>query len=103
MHLGDSSFGVDWLADEVGVSRRHLRRRLEAVVGEAPAELIRRLRLERASQLLAAGSGTVAEVAYSVGFKSPSHFSAAFRKAFGISPSEHIDRAENPPPDSLPG
>ena len=82
----------------MGVSRRHLRRRLEAVVGETPAELIRRLRLERASQLLAAGSGTVAAVAYSVGFKSPSHFSAAFRKAFGISPSEHIEKAENPPP-----
>ncbi len=90
MHLGDSSFGVEWLADEVGISTRHLRRRLEALTGEPPADLIRRLRLERASQLLNAHAGTVAEVAYIVGFKSHSHFSAAFREAFGVSPSEHV-------------
>ena len=96
-HLGESNFGADRLADEVGMSRRNLTRRVEAVAGAAPAELIRRLRLERASQLLAAHAGTVAEVAYSVGFKSPSHFSAAYRKAFGISPKEQAERTDELP------
>ena len=92
-HLGDNAFSVDWLADEVGLSRRQLERNLEAVAGETPAELIRRLRLEQASQLLRSHAGTVAEVAYAVGFNSASHFAKAFRKAYHESPSEHIAQA----------
>jgi CheY-like chemotaxis protein len=88
-HLGDSDFGVELLADEVGISVRHLRRRVEEATGEPPAELIRRFRLERARQLLEANAGTVAEVAYQVGFRSASHFSAIFRETYGVSPSEH--------------
>jgi AraC-like DNA-binding protein len=89
-HLGDTDFGGDWLADEVGLSRRQLERRLEATLGESPAALIRRLRLERASQLLRARAGTVSEVAYSAGFASPTYFARAFRKAYGESPTEHM-------------
>jgi transcriptional regulator GlxA family with amidase domain len=88
-HLGDSNFSVDWLADEMGLSRRQLERNVQTVTGQSPADLLRSLRLERASQLLRAHAGTVAEVAYSVGFKSASHFSNAFSRAFGVSPSEY--------------
>jgi transcriptional regulator GlxA family with amidase domain len=45
------------------------------------------MRLERAAQLLAAGSGSVAEIAYSVGFKSVAHFSNSFNEHFGVRPS----------------
>jgi AraC-like DNA-binding protein len=51
--------------------------------------MIRRFRLERASQLLRARAGTVSEIAYSVGFTNPAYFARAFRKAFGEAPSEH--------------
>ncbi|HEY5565257.1 MAG TPA: ATP-binding protein, partial [Rhodothermia bacterium] len=88
-HLGHANFGGDWLADEVGLSRRQLERKMETILGESPAALIRRLRLERASQLLRARAGTVAEIAYSVGFTNPAYFARAFKKAFGESPSEH--------------
>ena len=91
-HLGDSTFHVNRLADEVGLSRRQLTRRVKALTGEAPSELIRRMRLERAADLLAARAGTIAEVAYAVGFKTPAHFSTAFREAYGLSPSEHIEK-----------
>jgi transcriptional regulator GlxA family with amidase domain len=49
--------------------------------------LIRRLRLERAAQLLEARAGSVAEIAYSVGFKSVAHFSNRFYDHFGVRPS----------------
>ncbi|MGD8414551.1 MAG: ATP-binding protein [Candidatus Latescibacterota bacterium] len=88
-HLDDPNFGGDWLADKVGLSRRQLERRLDAVLGESPAAMIRRFRLERASQLLRARAGTVSEIAYSVGFTNPAYFARAFRKAFGEAPSEH--------------
>jgi transcriptional regulator GlxA family with amidase domain len=88
-HLGDSNFSIDWLADEMGLSRRQLERNVQTVTGQSPADLLRGLRLERAAQLLRAHAGTVAEVAYSVGFKSPAYFSTAFGKVYGESPSEH--------------
>jgi DNA-binding response OmpR family regulator len=93
-HLGDGAFNVDWLAEEVGASRRQLERKIKAVVGEPPATLIRRLRLERASQLLRAQIGTVAEVAYTVGFNSPVQFAKAFRKVYGVSPAEYVKESQ---------
>jgi DNA-binding response OmpR family regulator len=92
--MGDSNLTVDWLADEVGLSRRQLHRRVEAVSGQSPGNLIRRLRMERASQLLRAKAGTVSEIGYAVGFRSPAHFSKAFRQAWGESPTEHMRRTE---------
>lgn len=89
--LGDSTFGVDQLADAVGLGRRQLTRRVRALTNEAPGTLIRRMRLERAAQLLKARAGTVSEIAYAVGFQSPSHFSVAFRDTYGTSPSDFFE------------
>jgi transcriptional regulator GlxA family with amidase domain len=89
--LGNTSFNVEELADEIGLSRRQLTRRVKSILGEAPSDLIHRMRLERAVELLEVGSGTVSEVAYRVGFKSASHFGAAFKEAFGHTPGEHIE------------
>ncbi len=97
-HLGNTEFNVDWMADEVDLSRRQLERRLESITGEAPANLVRRLRLERASQLLRARTGTVSEIAYAVGFRSATHFSRIFKEAFGEPPSQHgteLERADS--------
>jgi signal transduction histidine kinase/ligand-binding sensor domain-containing protein/DNA-binding response OmpR family regulator len=92
-NLGDETFNVERLAQEVTHSRGHLHRRLRDLAGETPSDLIRRIRLERAAQLLEAGAGTVAEVAYSVGFKSVAHFSNAFRDRYGVRPSGWRERA----------
>jgi len=88
-HLTESEFGVAELAEHVFLDRSHLFRRTRELVGETPSDLIRRLRLERAAQLLKEGAGNVAEVAYAVGFQSLSHFSRSFREAHGVSPSEY--------------
>jgi transcriptional regulator GlxA family with amidase domain len=90
-HLGDSTFTTDRLADALGLRRRQAERRVQEVTGETPPALLRRLRLERASQLLRARPGSISEVAYTVGFKSPSHFARVFRARYGASPSEHIE------------
>ena len=91
--LGDSTFSTDRLGDEVGLSRRQVERRVKAFTEQTPPELMRHLRLERAAQILEARPGSIAEVAYAVGFKSPSHFSATFRKVYGHSPTEHVVNA----------
>ena len=91
--LGDSNFNTDWLASEMNMSRRQLERKVKALTQKTPAELMRQLRLDRAANILKARPGSIAEVAYAVGFKSPAHFSVAFKKSFGFTPSEHIDNA----------
>ena len=88
-HIGDGAFGVEDLAREVGVSRSLIQKKLTALVGEPPGELIRRFRLNKAAELIEQKWGNVAQIAFEVGFNDPSHFAAAFRKQFGVSPSEY--------------
>jgi signal transduction histidine kinase/ligand-binding sensor domain-containing protein/CheY-like chemotaxis protein len=88
-HLADSNFGGDWLAEEVGLSRRHLNRKLERLTNLSAAGYIRMMRLERAAQLLEQRAGTVSEIAYRVGFNSPAHFSRLFQQVFGVAPSQY--------------
>ena len=86
-HFAEPEFGVAELARQLFLDRSHLFRRTRELLGETPSDLIRRVRLERAAKLLVEGAGTVAEVAYGVGFQSVSHFSQAFREVYGVSPS----------------
>ncbi|GJG87809.1 hybrid sensor histidine kinase/response regulator [Gemmatimonadetes bacterium T265] len=91
-NLGDPEFGVAELAKAVAVERSHLFRRTREMLDATPSELLRRARLERAAQLLREGAGSVAEVAYAVGFQSVSHFSQSFREAHGVSPSQYREQ-----------
>ena len=91
-HLDDASFSVERLAAAVAMSRGHLHRQLKALTGEPPSGIIRKLRLERAAQLLACRAGTVSEIGYAVGFKSVGHFSDSFARAYGHRPSNHAER-----------
>lgn len=82
-----SSFKIGDAADEVGVSPRHLRRRLRELTGLSPSAYVRMLRMDRASQLLAQKAGSVSEIAYQVGYLDAKYFSQQFRQVFGVLPS----------------
>ena len=90
--LDDEDFGVDALAEAVGVSRSVLYRRFEGL-DETPSALLRSARLARADRLLRQRVGGVGEVAYAVGFKSVAHFSRSFREAYGVPPSSVVEAA----------
>jgi len=85
--LGDTELTVESLAAALACDRSYLLRKLRALTGEPPSDLIRSFRLQRAEQLLRAGAGAVSEIAYTVGFKSVSHFSNAFQDRYGERPS----------------
>ncbi|MBN1996573.1 response regulator [candidate division KSB1 bacterium] len=91
-HMGDENFDVTWLAFNAGLSRMQLHRKLHALTGQTTTEFIRRIRLQNAASLLRQRSGGVAEIAYSVGFKSLSYFTSSFRKQFGMLPSEYATK-----------
>ena len=86
-NLADEEFGVDQLGADIGMSRTQIHRKLKALTGQSPGESIRVTRLNRALALLRARAGSVAEVAYQVGFANPTHFSTAFSRQFGYPPS----------------
>jgi DNA-binding response OmpR family regulator len=102
-HIDNSNFGVDWLADELDLSPRHLRRRLDDATRLSPSGLIRARRLQRAAALLREGADTVSEVASAVGYRDAGYFSRLFRESFGCSPTDYAERPgeapESPPPE----
>lgn len=82
-------FSVEDLADEVCMSVSQLNRKLNALISQPAGQFIRSLRLQRAADLLKKNSGTVAEICYKVGFNDQAYFSRAFKKQFGISPTDY--------------
>jgi DNA-binding response OmpR family regulator len=99
-HLDNPDFTVDQLAEAVALSRRQCTRRLKEAVDMTPAKFIRHRRIEHAQTLLQTDPETIAEVAYSVGFRSPSHFSKVFREATGQSPLAYCDAVTENDTDS---
>jgi signal transduction histidine kinase/DNA-binding response OmpR family regulator len=95
-HIDNSNFGVDWLADEMNLSARHLRRRLKEVTRLSPAGFIRTRRLQHAAALLEDGADTVKDVASAVGYRDPSYFSRLFRETFGCPPTAYAERDDAP-------
>src|SRR5688500_10884026 len=91
-HIGNDKFTTEELSVEMGMSRSHLHRKLKALVGQGPNQFIRSFRLNRAYDMLRHNSGTAAEIAYAVGFGSPSYFTKCFHEKFGYTPSEIINR-----------
>ena len=90
--MGEEDFDLERLAHEAGVSRSHLFRRVKELLNETPEVLVRRLRLERAAQLLEQRAGSVGEIAYATGFKSIAYFCRVFRERFGATPGSWADR-----------
>lgn len=91
-NIGNSEFGVEELAETVGISRAHLHRRLKELLGLAPREFLKSIRLKQAAELLKKNNVNISQVGYMVGFSSPGQFSDAFKKYFGCTPTEFIGR-----------
>ncbi len=87
-NLEDENFSVVELSGQVGMSRSQLHRKLSALTGFSPNEVIRNMRLERAKQLLEKRVGNASEVAYMTGFNSPAYFAKCFKDYFGMTPTE---------------
>jgi YesN/AraC family two-component response regulator len=90
-HISEPDFSTEQCAREVGMSRMSLNTKLKALTNQSTHEFIRSLRLQRAAQLLKKAAGSVAEIAYMVGFNNTSHFAKVFRQQFGHSPSKFAD------------
>ena len=91
-HMEEPDFSIEQLAQEIGMSRRHLNRKIQSMTNLSTSDFIRTLRLQKAARLLKSASGTVSEIAFKVGFNNLSYFSKAFRRHFGRLPSDFINK-----------
>lgn len=87
-HLSDSDFSVERIGEEIGMSRVQLYRKVKALTGMSPVELLRKSRVERGRHLLESTDLSISEIAYEVGFSAPSYFTKCFKDAYGKSPGE---------------
>jgi signal transduction histidine kinase/DNA-binding response OmpR family regulator/ligand-binding sensor domain-containing protein len=86
--LADEQLSVESLAEDIGLSRVQLYRKINSLTGISVNELIRKLRLQKAAQLLEQNWGPISQVAYEVGFSNLSYFSKVFKEEFGALPSD---------------
>ena len=93
-NMGDSDFSVERIGEEIGLSRVQLYRKVKALTGQTPVELLRKARLERGRRLIEKTEKSVSEIAYEVGFTSPSYFNKCFKDEFGISPGAMREKTQ---------
>lgn len=79
---------VDTLASRMGLERTQFYRKIKALTGFAPVELIRHLRLKRGRALIKTTDKSISEVAYETGFSTPAYFTRCYREAYGETPTE---------------
>lgn len=87
-NLDNENFSVEDLAKSAGLSRSMLHRKLIKLTGKSAGDIIAEKRLNLAKELLEKNVSTVSEIAYRVGFNSPSYFNRVFKKYFNVSPGD---------------
>jgi AraC-like DNA-binding protein len=87
-NLQDENFGVEKLAKEAGMSRVTVHRKIKSFKGQSVSQFIREIRLQKAIKMLEDNEGNVAEIAFKVGFGSPTYFIKCFHDYYGFPPGE---------------
>ena len=87
-NLGNSDLNVETISHEMGISRAQLYRKIKSITGISPNDIIREVRMKRADRLLETTDKSVSEIAYEVGFSSPSYFTKCYREFFGRTPNK---------------
>ena len=94
-HMSDPELNVEMLANEVGISRVHIHRKLKELTNLSARDFIKSIRLKQAAILLEDKKLTISEVAYATGYSNPSHFSNSFKEYFGVGPKEYMEKHQN--------
>ena len=90
--IANPELNVDEIAEALGLSRSNLYRKIKSLTDYSPNELIRTIRVKYAKQLLNSKAKSISEVAYEVGFSSPSYFAKCFKDFYNESPTEYLER-----------
>ena len=89
-NLSESGNLIETLANEMALSRSSLHKKIKSISGMTPNDYIQLIRLKRAAELLSGNEYQISEIAYLVGFNSPSYFSKCFYNQFGMLPRDFV-------------
>lgn len=87
-NLQNPDFTAEAFAQEIGMSRMQLHRKLTALTDLSTTEFLRSQRVKAAHRLIQESDATIAEIAYQVGFSTPSYFIQCFKKVYGQTPNQ---------------
>ena len=90
-HISEEEFSIEEFGNEVGMSRTQFHRKFKAITGKPASMFLRSLRLTKAKKMIEEQRGNISEIAYSVGFSSPSYFTKCFKEEFGYTPSDLVN------------
>ena len=94
-HLSDADFDIPQFVEELATSRTTMFKKLKSLTGMSATAFIRDIRLKAACHTLDQNPNIrISELAYQVGFNDPKYFSVCFKKEFGLSPSEYVERQQ---------
>jgi len=94
-NLQNEQFGVTELVREMGMSHSFIHRHLKKHTNQSVSHFIRRVRLEKAMEMLLKSNESASEIAFQVGFGSPAYFNHCFHEHFGFPPGEARKRGMN--------
>jgi DNA-binding response OmpR family regulator len=89
-HISEEDFTIENFGHEVGMSRSQMFRKIKALTGKSCSVYLRSVRLAKAKIMLQNHEANISEIAYSVGFGSPSYFAHCFKEEYGCAPSETV-------------
>lgn len=90
-HLDKHYLNVDFLADELCMSRATFYRKMEEMFNESPSSFIKKYRLKKAIMFIKTGRFTLKQVSAKTGFNNPKYFSKCFKSEFGVLPSAYYE------------
>ena len=88
-NMDNADYTIDLLAQDIGMSRANLYKKMQTMLGITPNNFLRNVRLKHAALLLTTSAMPVNQIAQAVGYQTPHYFSQCFRKMFGVSPNEY--------------
>ncbi len=91
-HTDKEDLSIEELSQIVGLSRVHVYRKIKKLTGMSVSEFVRSVKLRLSLELIKNSGKTISEIAYEVGFSSPSYFTKSFKEQFGISPTEYAKK-----------
>jgi YesN/AraC family two-component response regulator len=94
-NLDKTDFSISQMSLELHMSRSQLYRKVNALTGLSPTDLLRSIRLRTAATLFNGGYDNVSQVMYQVGFSNHSYFAKCFRELYQVNPSEYINRRKS--------
>ena len=91
-NIDNSDFNIDSIADNLGISRSAFFKKLKSLTGLAPVDTIKEVRLTKSLELLKNTDMTISEIAFAVGFKEAGYYGKCFRKKYGQTPTEYMNK-----------